>query len=151
MEPEELQALAQVIQDIISPSGRIPRTTISHVRTLPPHWKLSNLDYRFLKASKIECDLSYGAELPSVELFKNCLNFYITTSKGKLYDKPTVGTLLNAYGGITTYLQRKAGKKYSRHDLDDLYCVCEPFSTDLQLLRFLVHNQRFGCPAQSQT
>ena len=111
------------------------------VLSMPPHWKLSNLNYRWVRADqKRDPDsmFSYGAELLPLSLIKNFLNFYIATSKGKLFDKPTINTVQNACNCVTTSLHRKVGKKYPHDDLKDLYYVCEPFTADLQSLRLLV-------------
>ena len=109
----------------------LPTGTISRVRTLPPHWNLSNLDYRWVREErKADPDsmFSYGTQLPSLALIKNFMNFYVLTSKGKLFDKPTVDTVHNACNCITTFLHRKVGEKYPPDDLKDLYNVCESFA-----------------------
>jgi len=84
---------------------------------------------------------SYGTELPPLALIKNFLNFYVLSTKGKLYDKPTVETVHNTCNSVTTYLHRTVGKKYLHNDLNDLYNVCEPVPINFQLLRLVV---RYG-------
>ena len=126
---KNLQAGPQAIYPGIRTSAGIPTGDILRVRTLPRHWKLSNLDYRWMRGEKEDDPqnpmFSYDndAELPPLSLIKNFLNFYVSTTKGRLSDKPTIETVHNACNCVTVYLHRKVGKKYPPDDLNDLYYV----------------------------
>jgi len=62
----------------------------------------------------------HGAKLPELSLIKNFLNFYVSTSTGRIRQKSTIETVQNYCNCVTGYLRREVGCEYSQADQKDL-------------------------------